>query len=205
MGPSYTGLLRSRDLRSFSVEGLLTPLSIDDRDGILFPEKINGQYVMLHRPSHWIGHDYGTEQPAMWLAYSDDLIRWDYGTRDQYLLMKPQAGIAWEEQKIGGGPPPVKTKVGWLCIYHGVDNKHVYRVGAALLDLQEPRKVIGRTRHFLMEPEMEWEKVGVIPNVCFPTAAIIRGNELLVYYGAADRVVGLAIADVDALLSHLLA
>jgi len=204
MGPSYTGLLRSKDLKAFSVEGIVTPEGIDDRDGILFPEKIGGRYVLLHRPTSWVGKEYGTGKPAIWIAYSDDLKTWDYGKGSAGLLMTAREGVAWEEAKVGGGPPPVKTKDGWLMIYHGVDEKYVYRVGAALLDLNDPKKVIGRTRDFLMEPEMDWEIVGVIPNVVFPTAALsLDGKELLVYYGGADRVVGLATADLDRILDLL--
>jgi predicted GH43/DUF377 family glycosyl hydrolase len=206
MGPSYTGLLRSSDLRSFEIDGVLTPPEIDDRDGILFPEKVGGRYVLLHRPTSWVGADYGTDKPGIWLAYSDDLKTWDYGSGDEYLLMTPREHLPWEEAKIGGGPPPIKTPAGWLMIYHGVDNRYVYRVGAALLDLEDPSKVLARTDEFLMEPEEDWEKVGVIPNVVFPTAALWRGegDELLIYYGGADRVVGLATADMDRLLDHLL-
>ncbi len=204
MGPSFTGLLRSKDLRTFEFEGLVTPGGIDDRDGILFPEKIGGRYVLIHRPSNWTGEGYGTEKAGIWLAYSEDLQTWDYGRGGEYLLMSPRDGVAWESAKIGGGPPPVKTDAGWLMIYHGVDEKYVYRVGAALLDLADPLKVLGRTDDFLMEPELEWEKVGVIPNVCFPTANVVRGDELLVYYGGADRVVGLATASVEELVDHVL-
>jgi predicted GH43/DUF377 family glycosyl hydrolase len=119
--------------------------------------------------------------------------------------MKPQEQASWEEAKIGGGPPPVKTPAGWLMIYHGVDNKYVYRVGAALLDLDDPSKVLARTKDFLMEPTEPWEKVGVIPNVVFPTAAVTPdGHELWVYYGGADRVVGLATTTIDDMLDHLL-
>ena len=205
MGPSFTGLLRSKDLRSFEFEGLLTPGGIDDRDGVLFPEKIAGRYVLLHRPTSWVGKGYGTERAGIWLAFSEDLQDWDYGTGDEYLLMRPREGAAWEADKIGGGPPPVRTEAGWLMIYHGVDERYVYRVGAALLDLDDPLKVLARTDEFLMEPEMEWERVGVIPNVVFPTAAVLRGRELLVYYGGADRVVGLAVANVDELIDCVLA
>lgn len=205
MGPSYTGLLRSKDLQSFQTEGILTPPELDDRDGILFPEKIGGKYVLLHRPSDWTGKAYGTDKPGIWLAYSEDLKTWDYGKGDEYLLMKPQENTPWEEAKIGGGPPPVKTPAGWLMIYHGVDDKYVYRVGAALLDLDDPSKVLARTRDFLMEPTEPWEKVGIIPNVVFPTAAVSPdGHELWVYYGGADRVVGLATTTIDDMLDHLL-
>ncbi len=209
MGPSYTGLLRSKDLRSFTLEGLVTPEGTDDRDGILFPERIGGRYVMLHRPTGWVGEAYRTEGPAIWLAFSDDLKTWDYGEGGEYLLMAPRPGVRWEEAKVGGGPPPIRTRAGWLVIYHGVDDRYVYRAGAALLDLDDPLKVIARTDEFLLEPELEWEKAGVIPNVVFPTAAVFspadgEGGELLIYYGAADRVVGLATADVDELLDYLL-
>jgi beta-1,2-mannobiose phosphorylase / 1,2-beta-oligomannan phosphorylase len=202
-GPSYTGLLRTKDFRDFTFEGLITPKGIDDRDGVLFPEKVGGRYVLLHRPTSWLGDEYGTQQASVFLAFSEDLKTWDYGTGGEYLLMKPQPGSTWEEAKIGAGPPPIRTDAGWLMIYHGVDDRYVYRVGAALLDLENPMKVLGRTADFLMEPEMEWEKVGVIPNAIFPTANVLRGRELLVYYGAADRVVGLATADLDELLNHL--
>lgn len=203
LGPSYTGLLRTPDFRHFSREGIITPPGVEDRDGVLFPEKVGGRYVLLHRPSTWVGHGYGTDRASVWLAFSDDLKNWDYGTGAEYLLMKPEAD--WEGGKIGAGPPPVRTPAGWLLVYHGVDNRYVYRVGAALLDLDDPLRAIARTSRFLMEPEEEWEKVGVTPNVCFPTAALWQpGSELLVYYGGADRVVGLATADMDALLDHLL-
>jgi predicted GH43/DUF377 family glycosyl hydrolase len=203
MGESYTGLLRSPDLREFDWLGLITPSGIDDRDGVLFPEKVGGRYLMMHRPTAWTGPEYGTEKPGIWLAWSDDLETWDYGEPGEYLLMTPQA--EWEGAKIGAGPPPVRTPEGWLVIYHGVDEDYVYRVGAALLDLQDPLRVVARTDRFLMEPERDWEQVGVIPNVVFPTAAVHGPDgELLIYYGGADRVVGLATAGIDRLLDHLL-
>ncbi len=203
LGPSYTGLLRSADLASFTQEGLITPAGIDDRDGVLFPERIGGRYVMLHRPSTWVGPEYGTDTPAIWLAYSEDLKHWDYGERGEHLLMGSEE--AWEEGKIGAGAPPVRTDAGWLVIYHGVDHRHVYRVGVALLDLDDVTSVIARTDDFLLEPENDYERVGIIPNVVFPTAAVWEpGHELLVYYGAADRVCGLATADMDELLDCLL-
>lgn len=202
-GPTFTGLLRTRDFRDFRFEGLITPPNVDDRDGVLFPEKIDGRYALLHRPSTWTGEEYGTDRAGIWLAFSDDLKTWDYGTGEENLLLRPDPALRWEEAKIGAGPPPIRTDAGWLMIYHGVDHKYVYRVGAALLDLRDPGKVLARTRDFLMEPVLEWERVGVIPNVVFPTANILRGDELLVYYGGADRVVGLAIADVNELIDHL--
>ncbi|MFP4057719.1 MAG: glycosidase [Candidatus Brocadiia bacterium] len=203
LGPSFTGLLRTRDFRSFTQEGLLTPPGLDDRDGVLFPQRVGGRYAMLHRPSSWVGEPYGTAKPSIWLAFSDDLRAWDYGQGPEYLLLEPQA--PWEGAKVGAGPPPIRTDAGWLVLYHGVDRRYVYRVGAALLDLDDPLKVLARTPEPLLEPREEWERVGIIPNVVFPTAAVPGPDgELLVYYGAADRVVGLATADVGELLDHLL-
>jgi len=203
LGMSYTGLLRSKDLAHFTQGGLLSPAGIDDRDGVLFPEKVDGRYAMLHRPTSWVGEAYGTDRPGVWLAFSEDLKQWDYGQGDQYLLMQAQA--PWESAKIGAGAPPIKTPAGWLLIYHGVDENYVYRVGAALLDLDDITRVIARGRDFLMEPVEDYERVGMIPNVVFPTAALWQPDgELLIYYGAADRVVGLATADMDELLDWLL-
>jgi predicted GH43/DUF377 family glycosyl hydrolase len=97
----------------------------------------------------------------------------------------------------------MRTPDGWLMIYHGVDDRYVYRVGAALLDLEDPLRVLARTREFLLEPELEWERVGIIPNVVFPTATVELGGELSIYYGGADRVVGLATVGVDRLIESL--
>ena len=204
MGPSYTGLLRTRDFQQFEPLGFITPQGIDDRDGILFSEKVGGRYVMLHRPTAWVEGDYRTPRPSIWLAFSEDLKTWDYGQNDQYLLMTPNPAHDWEAQKIGGSAPPIRTDAGWFMFYHGVDTQHVYRVGAALLDLADPRKVLARTDHFWAEPELEWEKVGVIPNVVFPTANVLHDGQLKVYYGAADKYIGCWTANLDDLVNELL-
>jgi predicted GH43/DUF377 family glycosyl hydrolase len=158
---------------------------------------------MLHRPSDWVGPEYGVDRASIWLAWSDDLRSWDYGEPGENVVLEPEA--PWEGAKVGGGPPPIRTDAGWLMLYHGVDERYVYRVGAALLDLEDPRRVLGRTREFLMEPQAGWEREGIIPNVVFPTAALAEPDgRLLVYYGGADRVVGLATGRVDELVDHLL-
>ncbi len=205
LGPSCTGLLRTRDFQSFESLGYVTPQGLDDRDGILFPEKIDGRYAMLHRPTAWQYAHFGTDRPSIWIAFSDDLKSWDYGRGSEFLLMKPRDGLAadWESGKIGGSAPPIHTDAGWLMLYHGVDRRHVYRVGAALLATDDPFRVLGRTDQFLLEPELEWERHGVIPNVVFPTANIVRGDDLLVYYGAADKYIGLARGSVTRLLEQL--
>ena len=110
----------------------------------------------------------------------------------------------WEARKIGAGPPPVKTEEGWLLIYHGVDENRVCRAGAALLDLEEPWKVIARTPEPILEPEEEYERVGDVPNVVFPEGAGTIGDELLVFYGGADEVCCAASVCLDELVNYLL-
>lgn len=196
--PSYTALLSSRDLRSFRRLGVITPPDIDDRDGILFPEKINGKYVMLHRPTEWVGDKYHTHKPSIWIAFSEDLREWS----NHKLLLKPK--YYWEQRKIGGGPPPIRTEYGWVMFYHGVDEKFIYRVGVALLDLKDPSKVIARIPYPVLEPKEPYEKFGDIPNVVFPTANILIDDEIFIYYGGADKVCCLATIKLEQLLKELL-
>ncbi len=133
-----SALAISKDLVKFKKIGRLTEPGLDDRDVILFPEKINGEYYMLHRPKEYVGSDYGTEYPAIWIKKSTDLMSWNVASK---LLLK---GAEWWEQKVGGNTPPIKTSAGWLMLYHGVDKKFCYRVGACLLDLEDPSKVLYR-------------------------------------------------------------
>lgn len=194
---------------SFQRLGVITPYGANERDTVLFPEKIGGQYAALHRPSAWIGPGYPTDVPSIWFAYLDDLPRRIsipqglpgrmYGHR---LVMKPEQ--PWESKKIGAGPPPVKTDRGWLLIYHGVDENRVYRAGAALLDLEEPWKVLARAPEPILEPEEEYERIGDVPNVVFPEGTVTIGDELLVFYGAADKVCCVASVHLDELVDHLL-
>lgn len=196
--PSHTGLLRSQDLRRFERVAMITPPDVDDRDGVLFPEKIGGEYLLLHRPTEWVGSEYGTEKPSIWLAYSSDLVHWS----NHKLLLKPEH--SWESKKIGAGPPPIKTSEGWLVIYHGVDEQSVYRAGVLLLDLQEPHRIISRLPYPILEPEEDYEKVGDIPNVVFPTGTVLIDGELFIYYGAADKVCCVATVPLNDLLDALL-
>jgi len=185
---------------SFRRLGIITPYASNQRDTVLFPEKIGGRYAALHRPSAWIGAGYPTETPGIWFAYLDDLRGTMYGHR---LAVKSEQ--PWEARKIGAGPPPIKTDKGWLLIYHGVNPNREYRAGAALLDLEEPWKVIARTPEPILEPEEEYERVGDVPNVVFPEGAVIVGDELLVIYGAADLVCCAASVRLNELVNYLLA
>jgi predicted GH43/DUF377 family glycosyl hydrolase len=109
----------------------------------------------------------------------------------------------WESIKIGAGPPPIKTAEGWILIYHGVDSKKVYRTGVALLDLEDPSRVISRSPHPILEPEIEYERCGDIDNVVFPEGAVVLNDKLSVYYGAADKCCCLATVKIQDLLDYL--
>ena len=193
-----SGLLISDDLRTFRRLGRITRPDVDDRDVILFPEKIDGKYAMLHRPMQWVGPDYGTTYPAIWISLSDDLLNWS----DSVLLAKGQA--TWE-CKIGGSTPPLKTSRGWFVIYHAVDSGGIYRVGALMLDLDDPTRVIARTPKPIMEPEAEFEWNGLYPHgLVFPTANVLVDDVLYVYYGCADQSIGVATADFPAMVDYVM-
>jgi len=193
---SGTGLFVSPDLKNFTYAGLLTNPAFDDRDVIIFPEKIKGKYVTLHRPMEWCGGKYGTDYPAMWIAFSDDLLGW----KNLKLLAKGKH--TWEK-KIGGSTPPIKTKAGWLVLYHAVGDDKFYRVGAMLLDLKNPMKILHRSPDFLLEPENAYEKEGFYNGVVFPCGNIVIDGKLFVYYGGADKYVGVATCELDELLDYL--
>ncbi len=193
-----SGIMVSDDLVNFRQVGYTTPLDIDDRDNLLFPEKIGGKYVLLRRPEQYIGEGYGTQVPSIWIAWSEDLVNWS----EPKLVAVPKA--EWECVKIGAAAPPVKTPDGWLLLYHGVDRQNVYRVGAMLLDLEKPEKVLARPQGFIMEPEEYYEKFGLfIPNVVFPTAAVEKDGILHIYYGCCDTSISLAAVPTEELLEFV--
>ncbi|MFA5292744.1 MAG: glycosidase [Phycisphaerae bacterium] len=194
---SISSLVITEDFKSFVRAGVLTDLSIDDRDVIIFPEKVNGKYVMLHRPSQWCGNGYGTQWPAIWISMADDL----FSFRRSKLLMK--AEYEWE-LKIGGSTPPIKTKYGWFALYHAVGPDNHYRLGAFLLDLNDPSKVLYRTPDWLIEPQEDYELDGYYKGCIFPCGTVVLDDQLFVYYGGADKYVALATCCFSELLEHLL-
>jgi beta-1,2-mannobiose phosphorylase / 1,2-beta-oligomannan phosphorylase len=192
-----SGLLVSDDLRSFRRLGRITRADVDDRDVILFPGKVGGRYAMLHRPMQWVGPDFGTDYPAIWISFSDNLLDWN----DSTLLMRNE--FDWE-RKVGGATPPILTAHGWFMLYHAVDENGVYRVGAVMLDLDDPTRVIARTRHPIMEPDEDFEWNGLYPHgVVFPTGNVVVDGTIYVYYGAADQAIGVATADFEELVNHV--
>jgi len=183
----------NRKFEKFTKPVLLSNAEIDNKDAALFPEKIDGQYVFIHRV-----------QPSIHLNYVKDLDIFD---GEHFFVKRPILSPRinmWDDLKVGLSSTPLKTKKGWLLIYHGVSSvDHIYRVGAALLDLKHPEKVIGRTRSPLFEPEMSYEKEGIVPNVVFPCGSIVMGKKLVIYYGGGDMVVGMASLLLDDLLKEL--
>lgn len=196
---SRTALARSKDLRNWEKLGPITRDDVDDRDGILFPEKVGGRYVMLHRPMSWYGDPYPCPVPSIWMTYSDDLLHW-YG---EHLVAQPVED--WESEKIGGSTPPIATDEGWLTLYHGVGPKaSTYRVGVMMLDREEPRKVIARAPDFILEPEADFELHGIVPNVVFPCGNVVLDDELFVYYGGADKVCCVATCKLKDLIDYVM-
>ncbi|MFH0952872.1 MAG: glycosidase [Verrucomicrobiota bacterium] len=194
-----SGLLRTRDFRTFERLGPITRDDVDDRDVVLFPEKIHGRYVMFHRPTEWMGPDYGCDKPSIWMAFSDDLVHWG----DEMLLAQPDPEAPWQSQKIGASTPPIRTDGGWLVMYHGVQGRgpsRVYRQGVMMLDLNDPTKIISRPTDFILEPTEPFEIHGVEHHVVFAVGNVVIGNELFVYYGGADTVCCVATAKLRELV-----
>jgi predicted GH43/DUF377 family glycosyl hydrolase len=193
-----SGLAVTKDFRHFHRLGRITSPVLDDRDVILFPEKIKGKYWMLHRPKQYIGKEYGVEYPSIWLKSSEDLLDWE--SKESHLLMTGTPGT-WEE-KIGGSTPPLRTDEGWLLLYHGVENGGLgyYRVGALLLDIDNPLKIIAKSPDFILEPELDYEINGYYKGCVFPTGNVILDDTLYVYYGGADKYVGVATCNVKELI-----
>jgi predicted GH43/DUF377 family glycosyl hydrolase len=195
-----TGMAVSKDLVHWDDLGLITPPEIDDRDCVLFPDKIGGRWAMLRRPMNYVGAAYGCDRPGIWLSYSDDLRTWT----EPELVAAPSAA-AWESRKIGAGAPPLRTEKGWLCFYHGVDDRVTYRAGVMLLDLKDPSRVIARGDGFLLEPREYYERTGlVIPNVVFPSASVVKDGTVFVYYGCCDTCVSVATVELSELLAYVL-
>jgi len=196
-GPSI-GLGVTRDFVRFTK--LERPLMPFNRNGVLFPRKIRGHYVMLSRPSD-SGH---TPFGDIVLSHSPDLVYWG---RHRLVMRRGGEGW-WQGVKIGAGPVPIETSEGWLLFYHGVSgpcNGFVYSMGAALLDLDDPSRVIARGRDYLLTPEMPYETVGFVPNVVFPCAALCDAatGRITIYYGAADTYTAIAFAYLDEVLEHI--
>lgn len=181
----------------FQCENATLPFN---RNGVLFPQKINNKYALLSRPSD-NGH---TAFGDIYVSYSPDMKYWG----EHRLVMKVAdfKDSAWQSKKIGAGGVPVLTDEGWLIIYHGVIltcNGFRYAMGGAILDMEDPSKVLYRASPYLLTPETTYETIGDVPNVIFPCASIQDGNRMAIYYGAADTCVALSYAYIDELIEYI--
>lgn len=180
-----------RKFSSWSEPKLITLQNVDEKDVALFPEMVNGKYLFLHRVS-----------PMICLSSTNSSDFDEHTITHCIELFGPRKGT-WESEKVGIAGTPIKTEHGWLLIYHAVSKEGAYSLGAALLDLKDPSVIIGRTVEPILKPEMEYEKVGLIPNVVFSCGAVVRGDTLFVYYGGADSVCAVATGSLSELLKIL--
>jgi beta-1,2-mannobiose phosphorylase / 1,2-beta-oligomannan phosphorylase len=198
-GPSVF-LATSKDFRS--VERLGVVVAPEDKNAALLPERVGGKWILYHRPTS----GFGSSTPGISLSRSADLRSWS----PPETVMDPRAGAWWDSLRIGIGPPLVKTEHGWLLLYHGVKETvsgAVYRVGLALLDLEDPTRVLRRSADWVLAPREAYERVGDVPNALFPCGLIHdrAAGELRLYYGGADTTICLATASFDEVLQTVLA
>lgn len=190
---TVTYLAYTRDFKTFKKCGRITDSRYDNRDCVIFPEKVNGKFVKIERP-YCDGPN-----PSIWISYSDELMEWG---KPELLYRVGQED--WETERIGAGCPPLKTEKGWLFLYHGVSKKdHLYRVGFMLLDLDNPSKILAKTKHYVMEPETPFEFSEMYPGCVFPTGWVNKDGTLYIYYGCGDRYISLATTTVEEILSEL--
>ncbi len=192
------GMAKTKDFSTFTrVENPFLPYN---RNAVLFPRKINGNYVMLSRPCD-NGH---TAFGDIFISESPDMTYWG---KHRHVMGKSDNW--WESLKIGGGAAPIETDKGWLVFYHGVVNTcngYVYSVGAAILDIDEPSKVLHRCSRYVLTPEEWYEERGFVPNVCFPCCTLHDSatGRIALYYGCADSYVGVAYTTVEEIYNYIL-
>lgn len=183
------------DFRKYERLGAVLPP--ENKDAALFPEKINGLWAIINRPVTSF-----TESADMWIAFSPDLKHWG----EHRLLLEARKGSFWDAGKIGLSSPPLKTEEGWLVLYHGVRKTasgSIYRLGLALLELENPCKVIARGNEWIFSPEENYEITGDVDKVVFSCGWIPEGDEIRMYYGSADKSISVATAKLSELLFWL--
>ncbi|MGI5916739.1 MAG: glycoside hydrolase family 130 protein [Anaerolineae bacterium] len=179
------------DWREFTRHGVILPPT--NKDCAIFPGKANGRYAMLHRP---IGVFLGG--PFIWLAYSDDMEHWGH----HHCVVRTRSDM-WDSARVGAGAAPIYTDEGWLEIYHGANHEHRYCLGALLLDLEDPCKVIARSEEPIMEPLADYERAGFFGEVVFTNGHIVDGDTITMYYGASDAVICGATLSIREILDSL--
>lgn len=185
------GMMSTSDWSSFHRHGIIFPCA--NKDCAIFLEKIKGQYWCLHRPS---GVDIGGNY--IWISRSNDMEYWG----KHACIAKTRPGM-WDSKRIGAGAAPIKTEKGWLEIYHGVDANYRYCLGAMLLDLNDPTRVLARSQEPIMEPMTDYEKKGFFGNVVFTNGHIVDGDTVTIYYGASDEFICAATFSIEAILDTL--
>jgi beta-1,2-mannobiose phosphorylase / 1,2-beta-oligomannan phosphorylase len=190
-------LASTDDFKAVQRLGIAVPP--EDKNACLFPRRVDGQYLLFHRPVSVTAGRAGA-----WLSRSTDLRSW---TTPEPVLA-PRAGAWWDALRVGVGPPPIETEAGWLVIYHGVKQMvtgPIYRVGLALLDRDTPRHVLRRSNEWVFAPAAPYELVGDAPGVVFPTGLVHdrESDEVRIYYGAADTCIAVATAPLSELVAHL--
>lgn len=208
-GKCSLGVALTTDFESYQFLGICS--SGDIRNGVLFPERINGKLVRLDRPNDFQLESGPTSGSVICLSGSEDMLHW------KHVAPLLTGRFHYWDELIGPGSPPIKTHHGWLCLYHGVathfGSSNIYQAGVFLLDLHDPKKVIARSRFNILEPRELYELTGQVPNVVFPSGAIVCNedadgfalddSEVLIYYGAADTAIGLASTSIAELLTSM--
>src|SRR5690606_26981618 len=185
------GLIQTRNWKDLDRRGMI--FSPHNKDCAIFEEKINGKYYALHRPSSpQLGGNY------IWLAESLDLLHWGNHT-----CIATTRKSMWDSARVGAGAAPIKTKEGWLEIYHGANEDYRYCLGALLLDLDDPSKVLARSEQPLVEPSASYERTGFFGNVVFTNGHVVEGDTIRMYYGASDEVICMAQLSVQEILQTL--
>jgi beta-1,2-mannobiose phosphorylase / 1,2-beta-oligomannan phosphorylase len=192
-------LATTRDFRSVERHGIVK--RAEDKNAALLPVRIDGKWILFHRPMNAFGGSRG----AIFLSRSDDLVSWSLPEP----VLKPRHGAWWDSLRIGIGPPLVKTDEGWLLIYHGVKETVagcIYRVGLAMLDLDEPTRVLRRCHDWVFGPSAPYEREGDVPNAVFPCGLVVdeASGAVRLYYGAADTSICLATARLDELVAAVM-
>ncbi len=193
-GPGVS-LAMTKDFHTFERYGVV--MSPEDKDAAFLPRRINGRWVIIHRPV-------SGNVANIWISYSNDLHYWG----DHKMIIEARRGAWWDANKIGLSPPPIETAEGWLFIYHGVRQTPsgcIYRLGLALMDLEDPERCIRRGNTWIFGPETAYEHNGDVNNVVFPCGYTVGddGDTLRIYYGAADNSIALATGSISMLLDWL--